>query len=186
MFQLSPEEKAEVVANCDHLSNLKFSKTLPYAFTEHRAIMAASVLSTQRAIEASIFVVRARIRFHVISTEGRNLKLTYFQYNKISRYARNDNFGELSDCLLVTHKELALKLSELERKIESHDESIQTIFEAIRFFEYLSLNIRIIACSDPKRSPQWLLLPETLDRKGNFIYKKYTVIYKKYTVVPSG
>jgi len=42
-----------------------------------------------------------RIRFHVISTEGRNLKLTYFQYNKISRYARNDNFGELSDSLLV-------------------------------------------------------------------------------------
>jgi len=25
-----------------------------------------------------------RIRFHVISTEGKNLKLTYFQYNKIS------------------------------------------------------------------------------------------------------
>ena len=28
MFQLSPEEKAEVVANCDHLSRLKFSKAL--------------------------------------------------------------------------------------------------------------------------------------------------------------
>ena len=42
IFQLSAEEKAEVVANCDHLSNLKFSKTLPYAFTEHGAIMAAT------------------------------------------------------------------------------------------------------------------------------------------------
>ena len=49
-----------------------------------------------------------RIRFHVISTEGRNLKLTYFQYNKISRYARNDNFGELSDSLLV---EVCVKFS---------------------------------------------------------------------------
>ena len=35
MFQLTQEEKAEVVANCDHLSRLKFSRTLPYAFTEH-------------------------------------------------------------------------------------------------------------------------------------------------------
>lgn len=38
MFQLTPEEKQEVVANCDHLKNLKFSKTLPHAFTEHGAI----------------------------------------------------------------------------------------------------------------------------------------------------
>jgi hypothetical protein len=33
MFQLYLEEKAEVVAICDHLSRLKFSKALPYAFT---------------------------------------------------------------------------------------------------------------------------------------------------------
>jgi hypothetical protein len=30
MFQLSAEEKTEVVANCDHLENLKYSKALPY------------------------------------------------------------------------------------------------------------------------------------------------------------
>lgn len=59
MFQLTKEEKAEVVANCDHLSTLKYSPALPRAFTEHGAIMAATVLNTQRAIEASIFVVRA-------------------------------------------------------------------------------------------------------------------------------
>jgi len=34
--------------------------------------------------------------------------------------------------VLSTHKELASKLTELERKIENHDESIQTIFDAIR------------------------------------------------------
>jgi phage regulator Rha-like protein len=33
--------------------------------------------------------------------------------------------------MVSTHKKLALKLSELERKIEGQDESIQTIFEAI-------------------------------------------------------
>lgn len=34
--------------------------------------------------------------------------------------------------MVSTHKRLAVKLSELEHKIESHDESIQAIFEAIR------------------------------------------------------
>jgi len=43
MFQLSKEEKHEVVTNCDHLVKLKFSKALPYAFTEHGALMAASI-----------------------------------------------------------------------------------------------------------------------------------------------
>lgn len=35
MFQLNTSEKQELVANCDHLSVLKFSRTNPYAFTEH-------------------------------------------------------------------------------------------------------------------------------------------------------
>jgi hypothetical protein len=34
--------------------------------------------------------------------------------------------------LLVTHKDLAHKLEELERKIERHDEEISSIFQAIR------------------------------------------------------
>jgi len=51
MFQLTTDEKAEVVANCDHLSKLKFSKSLPYAFTEHGAFQAANVLASTQAIE---------------------------------------------------------------------------------------------------------------------------------------
>ncbi len=35
MFQLTPEEKQEVVTNCGHLSRLRFSPVRPYAFTEH-------------------------------------------------------------------------------------------------------------------------------------------------------
>lgn len=38
----------------------------PYAFTEHGAVMLASVLNSQRAIEASIFVVRAFVRMREI------------------------------------------------------------------------------------------------------------------------
>lgn len=33
MFVLDATEKAEVVANCDHLRKLKFSRTFPHAFT---------------------------------------------------------------------------------------------------------------------------------------------------------
>ena len=45
MFRLTVEEKAEVVANCDHLTKLRFSPGLPQAFTEHGAVMLASVLN---------------------------------------------------------------------------------------------------------------------------------------------
>jgi hypothetical protein len=62
MFQLSVDEKAEVVARCDHLATLKFSKTLPCAFTEHGAIQAANVLASPQAIEMGIHVVRAFVR----------------------------------------------------------------------------------------------------------------------------
>ena len=34
MFRLTIREKAEVVANCDHLARLKFSPTLPYAISD--------------------------------------------------------------------------------------------------------------------------------------------------------
>lgn len=62
MFQLTDKEKARVVANCDHLARLKYSPVLPYAFTEHGAIMAAGVLNTSKAIEVSLYVVRAFVR----------------------------------------------------------------------------------------------------------------------------
>ncbi|MGH7451595.1 MAG: ORF6N domain-containing protein [bacterium] len=66
MFQLTVEEKAEVVANCDHLQRLKFSTTLPYAFTEHGTIMLASVLNSEIAVRASVQVVRAFVRLRQI------------------------------------------------------------------------------------------------------------------------
>jgi len=64
MFELRPAEKTEVVANCIHLAKLKFSPAAPLAFTEHGALMAASVLNTPRAIEVSVYVVRAFVRLN--------------------------------------------------------------------------------------------------------------------------
>ena len=73
MFRLSQKEKDEVVANCNHLSCLRFSTALPHAFTEHGAIMVASVLNTPRAIESSIFVVRAFVRLRQILATHKEL-----------------------------------------------------------------------------------------------------------------
>jgi len=72
---------------------------LPYAFTEYGTIMVASVLNTPRAVEMSIFIVRAFV----------NLR-TYF----------------------IQHKELSLKVNELEVKIGKHDELIVNIVNAIK------------------------------------------------------
>ena len=71
MFRLTLEEKAEVVTNCDHLRKLKFSPVLPAAFTEHGAIMAASVLNSPRAIAVSVYVVRAFVRLREAMTSQR-------------------------------------------------------------------------------------------------------------------
>ena len=73
MFQLTAHEKAEVVANCDHLRRLKFSPGLPYAFTEHGALMLASVLNSQVAVAASIQIVRAFVRLRELTATHKHL-----------------------------------------------------------------------------------------------------------------
>ena len=62
MFQLTEAEKTEVVTNCDHLAKIRFSPHLPYAFTEHGALMLANVLNSERAALTSVQVVRAFLR----------------------------------------------------------------------------------------------------------------------------
>jgi hypothetical protein len=61
-FRLSRDELREVVANCDHLRNLKYSSRLPMAFTEFGALMAANVVNTDEAAAMSVLVVRAFVR----------------------------------------------------------------------------------------------------------------------------
>jgi len=45
----------------------------PYAFTEHGAIMAATVLNSERAVEMSVFIVRAFIRMRETLTNNRRV-----------------------------------------------------------------------------------------------------------------
>ena len=74
MFQLTGEEMAEVVANCDHLQNLKYSSTMPRAFTEHGALMISGVLNTRIAIETSIFIVRAFVKLRELMLSHEQLE----------------------------------------------------------------------------------------------------------------
>jgi len=63
LFQLSEEEYSNLKSHfATSRSGWGGRRKLPYAFTEHGAIMAASVLNTPRAVEMSVFIVRAFVR----------------------------------------------------------------------------------------------------------------------------
>ncbi len=63
-----------MVANRDHLAELKFSKSLPFAFTENGAVMAANVLHSPQAVRMSVFVVRAFVEMRdLLSSRSRGL-----------------------------------------------------------------------------------------------------------------
>lgn len=58
-FQLTADETAEVVANCDRLNTLRFSPTKPFAFSEQGVAMLSSVLHSDEAVEISIKIMNA-------------------------------------------------------------------------------------------------------------------------------
>jgi hypothetical protein len=72
-FRLAAEEKTELVTNCDRFARLKHSTVFPLVFTEHGAIMAASVLNSPRAIEASVYVVRAFVKMREVLVSHKEL-----------------------------------------------------------------------------------------------------------------
>jgi hypothetical protein len=59
-----------VILNTGRGQNLKF---LPYAFTEHGAVMAATILNSPRAVEMSIFVVRAFVQLRELLGSNKEL-----------------------------------------------------------------------------------------------------------------
>jgi len=74
-------------------------RKLPWVFTEHGALMLASVLNSAIAVEASVRVVRAFVRLREI---------------------------------VAANAQLAAKLQELERRLDSHDEGIANLFAALK------------------------------------------------------
>ena len=105
MFQLTAEEAAALRSQFATLKTGRgqHRKYLPYAFTEHGVIMAASVLNSPRAVEMSIYVVRAFVRLREMLASNRQLA---------------QRFDELE--------------ARLEKRLTAHDEAIAAILSAIR------------------------------------------------------
>lgn len=82
MFQLTQEEKNELVLQFEHLNTLKFSPTLPYVFTEHGAVMLASVINSEKAIEVNIQVVRVFIQIRQALSDNTDIRLQIEQIKK--------------------------------------------------------------------------------------------------------
>jgi hypothetical protein len=76
---------------------------LPYVFTEHGAIMAATVLNSPRAIEMSVYVVRAFVQLRELLSSNRVLS------RKLDELERR-----------------------LTKRLDDHDEAIKAILSAIR------------------------------------------------------
>ena len=75
----------------------------PYAFTEHGAIMAATILSSPRAVEMSVYVVRAFVQLREMLASNRELARRFAQLE-----------------------------TRLDKKLTIHDEAIAAILAAIR------------------------------------------------------
>ena len=65
MFQLTSDE-FEILKSQFATSSWGGRRKLPLAFTEHGAIMAASVLNSDRAVEMSVYVVRAFVQLRAV------------------------------------------------------------------------------------------------------------------------
>jgi hypothetical protein len=78
-------------------------KYLPYVFTEHGAIMAATILNSPRAIEMSVYVVRAFVQLREMLASNKELARRFAQLE-----------------------------TRLDKKLTVHDEAIAAILSAIR------------------------------------------------------
>jgi len=104
MFQLSETEHAALRSQiATSIKGRGGRRYLPYVFTEHGTIMAATILNSPRATEMSVFIVRAFV-------ELREALATHKELAK--------RLDELE--------------SRLERKLATHDQAITGILEAIR------------------------------------------------------
>lgn len=72
-FQLSNNEKNELVANCDRFESIKHSSSNPYVFTEQGVAMLSAILRSDIAIKVSIQIINAFIEMRKIITNHSGL-----------------------------------------------------------------------------------------------------------------
>jgi hypothetical protein len=100
MFQLDDEETSALRLQIATLKTgrRQHRKYAPYVFTEHGAIMAATLLNSPRATEISVHVVRAFVEWHAMLTNNRELanKLHLLE-RKVTKH--DQAIGELVDSI---------------------------------------------------------------------------------------
>jgi len=74
VFELSSEEKEQLITIAPRLRNLKYSSVNPLAFTEQGVSMLSSVLTTPRAIQMNIEIMRAFAKYRAILLENMELR----------------------------------------------------------------------------------------------------------------
>ena len=100
MFQLSDEEFAALRLQFATLKTGRgqHRKYTPYVFTEHGAIMAATLLNSPRATELSVYVVRAFVELRGMLTSNQELAgKVHTLERKVSVHERN--IAELVDSM---------------------------------------------------------------------------------------
>ncbi len=99
MFQLTEGEfaalRSHFATSNDKPAGRGGRRYLPFAFTEHGAIMAAMVLNSQRATEVSVYVVRAFVKLREVLASHRDLaqKLEELEQKAEALALRHDDFA---------------------------------------------------------------------------------------------
>lgn len=84
-FQLTEQEKNELVTNCDRFKSLKHSNVAPYAFTEQGISMLSTVLHSQTAIEMSIKIMDAFVAMRHFLVQNAQVfqRLASIEYHQV-------------------------------------------------------------------------------------------------------
>lgn len=76
-FQLSNEQKEQLVTNCDRFKSLKHATYNPYAFTEQGVAMLSAVLRSDVAIKVSIQIINAFVQMRQQSNASNLIDLRF-------------------------------------------------------------------------------------------------------------
>ena len=93
-FLITRQEVAALRSQIATLDRGQHRKYLPLAFTEHGAIMAATVLNSDRAVQMSVFIVRAFVRMRQAMLTRNEMEKRLDQIEKVL-LVHDDSLKEL-------------------------------------------------------------------------------------------
>ena len=98
-FQLTKEERDEVVANCDNLRSLKFYPSLPYAYTEQGIGQLSTVVHSKIAIKRSIMIMNAFVamRRFMAQNAGVMMRIAHLERHQIETDEKIDKILDRMD-----------------------------------------------------------------------------------------